>query len=289
MDKSRFDLDKILGLATDISPSYHLLSETGRLLCLDLLTRTQERWQWRYEDELLSDAQWDEALNLVDLAIEQLIKQMSSLDELDDVTIIEPGDNNLLVYDDEAEQWINRTASEAGLATADHGHDHGDLDGLADDDHSQYLTEARLAAIQGFFHASRSSNIQSINDSTDTVLTYDNEILDSEGWLNAGTGKLLPNRACTMMLSAGLCINTLGAGKYCVIKIKKNGSSVYSQGISIHQAAAQEAEYASASAVVSFNGTTDYVEVTGWHNHGSARDVLGYGPYTWFCGSVIAI
>ena len=361
MDRSRFDLDKIQELAADMSPSYCYLSETTRLFCLDLLTRgPQERWLWRFEDEQLTDQQWDEAQGLIDLAIEELMGRVSNLDDLDDITITEPGDNDLLAYDDGTTQWINQTAGEAGLAMANHNHDHGDLDGLAEEDHSQYhndargdarypllgrtisttsplagggdlsanrtlsvgaasesaagvipiastaevnagsndtkaVTPAKLDAFtlnknsEGFFHAVRASGVQSVNDSTDTVITYDSEVLDSEGWLNAGTGKLLPNRACTMMLSAGLCINSLGAGTYCVIRIRKNGSSVYSQGISIHQAAALEAEYASTSAVVSFNGTTDYIEIIGWHNYGSARDVLGYGAYTWFCGAVVAI
>jgi len=142
--KSGFDLDKIQELAADMSPSYCYLSEATRLFCLDLLTREpQERWRWRYEDEPLTDAQWDEAEGLVDLAIDQLMGLVSNLDDLDDITITEPGDNDLLAYDDGTSQWVNQTANEAGLATENHEHDHGDMGGLADDDHTQYHTDAR--------------------------------------------------------------------------------------------------------------------------------------------------
>jgi len=62
-----------------------------------------------------------------------------NLDRLSDVNITSPADNELLAYDSGSGRWINQTAGEAGLAVANHTHDHGDLTGLSDDDHTQYL------------------------------------------------------------------------------------------------------------------------------------------------------
>jgi len=62
-----------------------------------------------------------------------------NLDRLSDVTITSPTEDELLAYDSGSGKWINQTAAEAGLAVASHTHDHGDLTGLSNDDHTQYL------------------------------------------------------------------------------------------------------------------------------------------------------
>jgi microcystin-dependent protein len=72
-----FDLGELETLAEDTPKSYHYLSETTRLLCMDLLTRWPEkRWLWQNNDNDLSDVEWDEAQAMVDLAIEELIRLM---------------------------------------------------------------------------------------------------------------------------------------------------------------------------------------------------------------------
>jgi len=45
------------------------------------------------------------------------------LDELDDVVITTPADNEVLAYDSGSVTWINQTAAEAGLAADTHDHD----------------------------------------------------------------------------------------------------------------------------------------------------------------------
>jgi microcystin-dependent protein len=71
------ELDKIQDLATDMPPTYHHLSETTRLLCLEYLTKwPAERWAWRSSEEDLTDEEWDEAQEMVDLATGELIKEM---------------------------------------------------------------------------------------------------------------------------------------------------------------------------------------------------------------------
>lgn len=74
-----FNLDQLQDLAADMPPTYHLLSDTTRLLCLDWLTRWPgERWTWRNEGEPLTNEEWDEAQAMVDRAAKELIKTMLS-------------------------------------------------------------------------------------------------------------------------------------------------------------------------------------------------------------------
>lgn len=47
----------------------------------------------------------------------------SNLNELDDVVITTPADNEVLAYDNASGDWINQTAAEAGLAVSGHNHD----------------------------------------------------------------------------------------------------------------------------------------------------------------------
>jgi microcystin-dependent protein len=71
----RFDLDKLLTLVDGMPLAYCLLSDSSRVLVLDMLSRI-ERWQWRYENLNLTDEQWDEAQAIVDLATKEVITIM---------------------------------------------------------------------------------------------------------------------------------------------------------------------------------------------------------------------
>ena len=57
----------------------------------------------------------------------------SSLNELGDVVIDAPADNELLAWDNGTTKWINQTPAEAGLAVTGHNHN---LNDLAEKDHS---------------------------------------------------------------------------------------------------------------------------------------------------------
>jgi microcystin-dependent protein len=72
-----FELNELQSLSAGMYPTYHHLSETTRLICLDLLTRWPTmRWAWRNDDERLTDEEWDEAEAMVDQAAQELIKTM---------------------------------------------------------------------------------------------------------------------------------------------------------------------------------------------------------------------
>jgi microcystin-dependent protein len=72
-----FELDELQSLSAGMDPTYHHLSETTRLLCLDLLSRWPTmRWAWRNDGETLTAEEWDEAEAMVDQAAQELIKTM---------------------------------------------------------------------------------------------------------------------------------------------------------------------------------------------------------------------
>ncbi len=66
-----------------------------------------------------------------------MIKTPESLHWLKDVNVASPTDNYILKYDAATKLWGAEAESGGGVT------DHGELDGLSDDDHSQYHTDAR--------------------------------------------------------------------------------------------------------------------------------------------------
>jgi hypothetical protein len=53
------------------------------------------------------------------------------LDSISDVNITNPADNEVLVYDNDSGNWINQTASEAGIAEASHTHTASEITDIA--------------------------------------------------------------------------------------------------------------------------------------------------------------
>lgn len=64
------------------------------------------------------------------------LKEIKKLSDIADIDPTAPTADQVLVWDDVLEKWKAADAA-AGVT------DHGELDGLADDDHAQYLNEAR--------------------------------------------------------------------------------------------------------------------------------------------------
>lgn len=89
------------------------------------------------------------------------------LDDLGDVAITSPADNEVLAFDNSSGDWINQTAAEAGLAAASHTHTESDISDL---DHTD--TDA--------IHDNVSGEIAAITEKT---TPHDNDLLlieDSE-------------------------------------------------------------------------------------------------------------
>jgi hypothetical protein len=97
-----------------------------------------------------------------------------ALDDVTDVTITTPADNELLAYDSGSGEWINQTAAEAGLAAADHDHD-GDYDALG-------AAAAAQSAAQTYADSAVStheSDTTNVHGRSDTSALLDHSEIDS--------------------------------------------------------------------------------------------------------------
>lgn len=114
-----------------------------------------------------------------------------TIDDLADVTITTPADNEVLAYDSSSGEWINQTAAEAGLGTVDALDDLSDvvITTPADNEVLAYDTTSgdwinQTAAEAGI------GTVDAIDDLSDVVITTpaDNEVLaydsSSTDWIN---------------------------------------------------------------------------------------------------------
>lgn len=122
---------------------------------------------------------------------------------------------------------------------------------------------------------------------TNTVITYDAEDKDLHGIFTPSTGKIQPSGAHlggTYTITATVAINSIADGKLLWIGMQKNGdaSKLYwgtAQGVG-----AASSPTVSMTKDFYLNGSSDYVQVIGWHNHGSNRDTApGSASLGWNC------
>jgi len=118
----------------------------------------------------------------------------------------------------------------------------------------------------------RQSTKQSINTTTITVIQYQTEDWDFQGcWDNATNYRFTPTAPGLYLVTASMGLDSLGADKSTWIAVRKNGATSPDWGAQ-QIIAASGWPIVSQAHVVSLNGSTDYVDVVGFHTHGSARD-----------------
>lgn len=102
-----------------------------------------------------------------------------AIDDLTDVTISSPADNEVLAYDNGSSEFINQTAAEAGLAAASHNHAASDINSgtLA---HERGGLEADVSAFGGLVQISGGAT------SAKTIGIADDNALEVDGTPNSG-------------------------------------------------------------------------------------------------------
>lgn len=125
---------------------------------------------------------------------------------------------------------------------------------------------------------------QSINNSTETKLTWSTELFDTNS--DFASNKFTPQVAGKYLLTAGLAIGaSLGDQKIMAIRIYKNGSELHS----VRNSGSGTIEcYANISVVVDADGSSDYFEIYAWQNSGLIKDIQGESYKTWFTGSRVS-
>lgn len=111
--------------------------------------------------------------------------------------------------------------------------DHGtELVGLADDDHTQYLTEARHAGVHSALHAQRITSDQSITSGTITTVIYNSVLVeddpDGDLSLNTSTGEITIATAGWYLINAGIVWEAVADATRRYIDITVDGSRVVS-------------------------------------------------------------
>jgi hypothetical protein len=135
------------------------------------------------------------------------------------------------------------------------------------------------------FHVEKSS-AQTISNATDTKVTFDTELYDSDGTF--GSDKFTPGVAGKYVLFFNVQLTNAGDGKYNQVYLYKNGSQLNSIPIALNSNGADATQdvYAGFYYTV-ISDDDDYFECYVRHNHGSNLDT-GANQKCFFAGYRIA-
>ena len=112
----------------------------------------------------------------------------------------------------------------------------------------------------------RNNNTQSIPNNTSTKIEFNNEVFDSHGYYDHSTNyRFTPQIAGYYYITAS--IYYVNVNNVYAIDIKKNGSRYVNLDYKADFAGSRSAFI---SSLVSFNGSSDYVEIFGYHTTGSS-------------------
>lgn len=128
------------------------------------------------------------------------------------------------------------------------------------------------------FSAYQSSQQTGMSAGTFTKVTFDTEEFDTNN--NFASSRFTPTVAGYYQISGG--VNTGGAGEIMVVEVYKNGSSSKRFGNSNTSSNSQ----ISGSALIYFNGSTDYVEMYVYQASSTTTDATNRGR-TWFTGVLV--
>jgi hypothetical protein len=121
----------------------------------------------------------------------------------------------------------------------------------------------------------------SINNTTFTKINFQVEEWDTAG--NFASSRFTPTTAGYYLIQATVQLNGNPNGGWVVV-VYRNGSS-YKAGTFLPNANIEP--MAHVSAIVSFNGSSDYVEIFGYQSSGGTRSTLASSNYHWFNAAYI--
>ena len=124
------------------------------------------------------------------------------------------------------------------------------------------------------FSAERTTS-QSVSSATNTEITYPTEIFDNGNCYNTSTGRFTPTTAGNYFITATIKIPSLGDAKEGYLQLRKNGTYPSSEAGQKDISGANYDSILSASIILNFNGTTDYVSIWCYHDASGARNILG--------------
>ncbi len=161
--------------------------------------------------------------------------------------------------------WTDLT--DAGATTL-HKHDHGDLDGFADDDHTQYLI-GRTTMCRVHHNAN-----QNVNNATVTTLAFNQERFDPDGIHDTAVNnsRITPGTTGTYIVGANIQYATdAGATGSRDILIDLNGGGVYVGHA--RQKSGTNSDSVNCNVLWRTAAGTDYFEIDAYQTSGGALNV----------------
>lgn len=137
-----------------------------------------------------------------------------------------------------------------------------------------------VAAQPAFSVHKNGTNQTAVPTATPTVVTWSTERFDTNS--NFASNKFTPQVAGKYLVTFAYEIAGTGAGTWAMIY--KNGSILHQANMNANVTNAAP----NIAAVVDMNGSTDYIELVAYHEHGANRDILGTTQCTWATGAWIA-
>ena len=124
----------------------------------------------------------------------------------------------------------------------------------------------------GLFMAKKTTTTQTLSHNTHTIIQYDSEDIDTQGWYDTSTYKYTPQVAGWYQIYAShYSYNYATQGVEVSTNIMKNGSSV-AYGFIGHDNYGGGAQV-QVSAIIQLNGSSDYVQGNAYqYNSGSSND-----------------
>ena len=116
------------------------------------------------------------------------------------------------------------------------------------------------------FHAYKSSPYQAIANGSDTVITFETELFDSNSFYDTSNSRFTPTIAGYYFVNAKVEFSNATGEYYFAIHLFKNGTRV-SRGGNWNDGSNQNVNVRNSS-IIAFNGSSDYVDVRCYQNSG---------------------
>ena len=129
------------------------------------------------------------------------------------------------------------------------------------------------------FEATMSGN-QSLNTATNTKIAFDTETFDTNNNYDPTTNyRFTPTVAGKYLVTGSIKFDLATDVKAIEINIYKNGSAMTPARSTTGSTSGTNLQSVLVSTIVSMNGSTDYVEIFGYHEQGGAKNVFQNGSF----------
>ena len=117
--------------------------------------------------------------------------------------------------------------------------------------------------------AARNNSAQTITNSTTAVMQFDTEYFDTDNCYNTSNYRFTPNVAGIYLINSSIQVASLSG--IISLDIRLNGSRYANMALNLDNSGLQTVAN---SALVSLNGSTDYVEIGIFQNSGANKDTV---------------